>query len=123
MLNLTLWFWIQFVATVSRAFFNKEEKEKASEEASELLQILERELKHKYFGGENIGLVDIVGSFIAYWVPVIEQVMEVKIFVQEKCPKLWQWRHDFVSHPVIKEILPQKDKLIAALKARLESTN
>ncbi|PON90772.1 S-crystallin [Trema orientale] len=121
-------FWARFIddkvlPTLWKAYWVKEEQEKASEEASELLNFLEKEIKHKYFGGETIGLVDIAGNFIAHWVPTIQQVVGVEILTKEKYPKLSQWSHDFVTHGVVKEILLPQDKLIAFFKTLLESTN
>ena len=108
--------------TLWKAFWNKEERDKASKEAAELLKILEKELKHKYFRGETIGLVDIAGNFIAHWVPAFQQLVGIEILTQDNYPKLTQWSHDFVTHGVVKEILPPQDKLIAYFKPRVEST-
>ena len=78
-----------------------------------LLKILEKGLKDKkYFGGETIGFVDIAASLIAHWLPAFEQVVGTETFTQDKFPKLYQWRLDFESHGVLKEILPPTDKLI-----------
>ena len=45
----------------------EKEREKAVEEAFELLKILEEELKENmFFGRENIGMVDIVANIISF---------------------------------------------------------
>ena len=118
-----LWSWVQVSQNLWTAFWNKAEREKASEEAAEHLKILEKELKYKFFGGENVGLVDIAADFLAHWVPALQQVFGVEILTQDKYPKLTQWSHNFVTHDVVKQILPPQDKLIAFFKTRLESTN
>ena len=129
MLNLVLLFWIQYLPAMSKAFFSKKnqekkDQEKAWEETSKLLKILEKELKDKkYFGGETIGFVDIAASLIAHWVPAFEKVAGIETFTQDKFPRLYQWSLDFVSHAVVKEILPPMDKLIDFYTTYLETTN
>ena len=50
--------------TLRKAGLVKHEREKTTEEAIELLKILENELKDKkFFGGETIGFVDIACNF------------------------------------------------------------
>ncbi|KAK7850757.1 glutathione s-transferase u8 [Quercus suber] len=97
----------------------KEEREKAVEETSELLQFLENELKEqKYFGGETIGLVDIAANIIGYWLEIFEEAFGVELLRKEKFPKLCNWASEFVSVSAIKENLPPSDKLIAFLQNR-----
>lgn len=93
------------------------EQEKAKEEVCELLNILDNELKKKnkkFLGGETIGLADIAGTYVALWVGVLEEVMEVDLgMTEEKFPHLCRWREDFLNCQVIKESLPSRDKLVA----------
>ena len=45
-----------------------EQYDKDKAEAGEVLKFLEDELQgKKFFGGDSIGLVDIVANFIAFW--------------------------------------------------------
>ena len=97
---------------------NKEEREKGIQESIEALQFLENELKHKFFGGETIGLVDIAGGFIAYWLPAIEEAVGLNLLTAEIFPKLLKWSQEFTSHPVVKENLPPRDRLLGFFKAR-----
>ncbi|KAK7814057.1 glutathione s-transferase u8 [Quercus suber] len=102
----------------------EKEREKAKEEAFEKLQFLENELKEKrFFGGENIGLVDITGNIIGYWIGVFEEASGVKLLTREKFPKLCNWADEFVRVSAIKENLPPRDKLIATLRRRLGGAN
>ncbi|XP_062167720.1 probable glutathione S-transferase [Alnus glutinosa] len=79
-------FWAKFIddkclLPVFKAFYpgEEEEREKAAEETSELLKFLEEEQKKKrFFGGESIGMVDIVASFIAFWLRVLEEASGVE---------------------------------------------
>ncbi|XP_062095443.1 probable glutathione S-transferase [Humulus lupulus] len=123
-------FWTRFIddqigATAWKAFWEsqKEEQEKGFEKVSEYLGILEKELKGKYFGGENIGVVDIAGNIIAKWIPAIQEILGVELITKEKFPKLCKWSHDFSTHLLIKEVSPSKEELIAVFKPLLNITN
>ena len=87
------------------------------EEASELLQFLENELKEqRYFGGETIGLLHIAANIIRYWVGIFEESSGVELLTKEKFPKLCNWANEFVGVSAIKENLPPRDKLITFLR-------
>ena len=102
----------------------EKEHEKAIEEASELLKFVEEELKEKrFFGGESIGMVDIVANIIAFWQGIFEEVSGVELLTKEKFPKLTNWSHEFMSNSVVKECLPPKDKLLAYLRKRFGRAN
>ncbi|XP_062167769.1 glutathione S-transferase U8-like [Alnus glutinosa] len=123
-------FWAKFIddkclQPVFKACWGEEkDREKAAEEATELLKFLEEELKEKrFFGGESIGMVDIVASIIAFWLGVFEEASGVKLLTTEKFPKLCNWAHEFVSNGVIKENLPPRDKLIAYFRNRFGGAN
>ena len=97
------------------------EKEQSVEEAIEALQFLENELKSKFFGGETLGLVDIAADFVAFWMPIIEEVVGLQILTGDRFPKLYEWSQKFVNHPAVKESLPPRDVLFAFFKARFAS--
>ncbi|CAK8574953.1 unnamed protein product [Lathyrus sativus] len=91
---------------------------KAVEEASEALKLLEDEIKEKrFFGGETLGLVDIAASFIGYWVDILQEIAGLKLLTIEKFPKVFKWSQEFINHPVIKEGLPPRDELFAFFNA------
>ena len=108
---------------ISKAAFtaDKEERDKGTEESLESLQILENELKHKFFGGETIDIVDIAAGFIAFWLPAIEEAVGLKLLTNEKFPKLYKWGEDYTNHPIVKKNLPQRDRLVGFFKARYAS--
>lgn len=95
---------------------DEKERENAIEEMEVALQILENELKGKFFGGDEIGIVDITAAFIA-----LQELMGLKLFTSEKFPKLFNWSQNFNNHPIVKEKLPPKETYLAFYKARLES--
>ncbi|KAJ0027519.1 hypothetical protein Pint_35295 [Pistacia integerrima] len=88
------------------------------EEACGHLKTLENELKNRFFGGEKIGVVDIVANFIGFWLGCIQEASGVAILTEEKFPKLHKWSGEFVSCDVVKENLPPRYKLIACLRSR-----
>ncbi|KAK4480987.1 hypothetical protein RD792_011855, partial [Penstemon davidsonii] len=95
-----------------------EEGEKAKEEAAELLKFLEEEIKgKKFFGGDNIGLVDISASFIGYWFGILQEIAGLELLTKEKYPNLCKWIDGFINHSFIKDNLPPKDKISEVYKA------
>ncbi|KAM6550806.1 hypothetical protein CsatB_000614 [Cannabis sativa] len=113
----------QIVTTIIKVVKVKEDQKNALEEVSEYLEILEKELKNKYFGGESIGMVDLAGNIIALWIPILEELMGVEILTEAKFPKLCKWSHDFGTHPVVKEVSPSKEELVAIFKPRWSPIN
>lgn len=100
---------------------DEKEREKGVEESSEALQFLENELKDKFFGGKEFGIVDIAAVFIAFWLPIIQEITGLQLLTTEKFPKLYKWSQDFTNHPIVKEGLPPREILLGFLKARYES--
>ncbi|KAI9100805.1 hypothetical protein K1719_024167 [Acacia pycnantha] len=122
-------FWAKFiddkvVPATSKAAWNpnEREREKGVEESLEALKILEKELKGRFFNGDSVGLVDIAGLYLAYWLPIVEEAGGLHYwFNGEKFPKLEKWSHEIVNHPTIKLALPPKDHLLAYAKAQFQS--
>jgi len=120
-------FWSKFIddkivgASFKSVFtIDENEREKHIEEATEALHILENELKGKFFGGEEINFVDIAAVFIAFWIPLVHEITDLKLFTDEKFPKLYNWSQEFLNHPVVNESLPPREPLFAFFKARYE---
>ncbi|EEF40788.1 probable glutathione S-transferase [Ricinus communis] len=102
----------------------EERKQKEVEKAMAALTVLEGQLKAKgktFFGGDRIGYVDIVLGWIPRWVGAVEEIASVKIHDPEKFPLIDKWMLNFVQIPVIKETLPQHDKLVKFL-GKIRST-
>ncbi|XP_057436919.1 probable glutathione S-transferase [Lotus japonicus] len=121
-------FWSKFIDdkvidTTWKAVFILEEaeREKIIEELSEALQYLENELKEKFFGGEEFEFVDIAAVFIAFYIPLFQEVAGLHLLTAENFPKLYNWSQDFLNHPVVKESMPPRDPLLAIFKGRYES--
>lgn len=87
----------------------------------EALEKLEKELKlkgKKFFGGETVGLVDLVAGFISYQIPVYEEVGSLKILDSSKFPAISEWIKNFLNYPLINEGLPRKDHMFAYYSRR-----
>ncbi len=119
-------FWAKFVddkliPAGRKAFWGKgEEKEAAIEESRELFKTFENELNgKKFFGGDNIGLVDIVAIFMAFWLGVIQEATGMELVTKEKFPKLCEWIDDIVNCSTVNEFLPSRDHLLDVFRARL----
>jgi glutathione S-transferase len=106
-------------AVFKACWSEEKEHEKAVEEAFELLKFLEEELKEKmFFGGESIGMVDIVANVIGFWIGAFEEGLGVELLTRDKFPKLCKRADEYVSSSNIRENLPPKDKLVLFLRDR-----
>nr|AFK40836.1 unknown [Lotus japonicus] len=122
-------FWSKFiddkvVTAAWKSVFTADEKEREKniQESFEALQFLENELKDKkFFGGEEFGFVDITAVFIAFWIPMIQEIAGLQLFTAEKFPKLYKWSQEFLNHPVVKECLPPRDPVFAFFKGLYQS--
>jgi len=88
------------------------------EQSKENLIILERQLKgKKFFGGNAIGLADVAGSYIAFWTGVIQKVNGVALINEENHPNLLKWSEEYLTSDIVKESLPDREKLTASYQA------
>ncbi|KAK8585619.1 hypothetical protein V6N13_050594 [Hibiscus sabdariffa] len=121
-------FWIKFAddksPSISKLYRSDgEEQQQAAKECSEMLEAMEEQgliEGKKFFGGDEINMVDIAFCSVAHWLGVIEEFAGLKILEPHRFPKLSSWIQNFKSVPVIKENLPHRDKMIALLKRRRE---
>ncbi|PIA40145.1 hypothetical protein AQUCO_02500094v1 [Aquilegia coerulea] len=121
-------FWVKFlddkVPTIG-AFFaaTGEQYEKAIKDALEVLTTTEEQSGiggKKFFGGDKIGLVDLVYGAIAHWLGAMEEIVGVTLMEPHKFPRLHEWKMNFKEVPVIKEDLPDYAVMIPVLKQRRE---
>ncbi|XP_031252913.1 probable glutathione S-transferase [Pistacia vera] len=121
-------FWAKFAeekllyASWTAMWSKGETQEKAVKESIEALEKIEGEFKEKkHFEEESIGYLDLAVGWIAYWLPVWQEVGSVQIFNQEKFPAITAWMAKFLSHPVIKDNLPPKDKMHVYVEGRRDA--
>ncbi|KAK8488498.1 hypothetical protein V6N11_045061 [Hibiscus sabdariffa] len=92
-------------------------KRAAIAELEETVGMLERALrklskgKH-FFGGDNIGYLDIAFGPFFLWIEVVDKFNEAKLLSEAKTPCLLRWAHkSFFSHAAVKDLLPDPEKL------------
>jgi glutathione S-transferase len=95
--------------------------EKVLKETREVIEKLEEEIKgKKFFGGGNIGYLDLALGWITCWLPVWEEIGSLQVLDPLKCPNISSWKTNFLSHPVIKDNLPPRDEMIAYCHRRIQ---
>ncbi|OIV96578.1 hypothetical protein TanjilG_28435 [Lupinus angustifolius] len=94
------------------------EQKKAAEEARENLKTLESGFEGKrYFGGEKIGFTDVATGWLGCWVRLVEEIVGINLIDTKSMAKLNAWFDDFLEHPIIKECMPPREKLLEHNKA------
>ncbi|OAY70327.1 Glutathione S-transferase U18 [Ananas comosus] len=117
------WFPVTRDITKAEIIEAKTEKDKAEpvEQSFAGLTLLEeayeKSFKEKpFFGGDSVGYLDIVlGSFLG-WVKAIEKILDMKLIDRTKFPLLAEWAERFCSVAIVKELIPEVDKLVEFLK-------
>ncbi|GMN50395.1 hypothetical protein TIFTF001_019556 [Ficus carica] len=108
------------------AFFlavGEEEMEKAAKDVREALKILEEQAlngENNFFGGDEIGLVDLAVGVIATTFGVIEEGIGVKVLEEQEFPRIHNWIKNFKQHPTIKNNLPDPHEMLLYYKQKRE---
>ncbi|KAI9101571.1 hypothetical protein K1719_023815 [Acacia pycnantha] len=90
-----------------------EGKGEAIESALESLALLDEQIEGKtYFGGEEIGYLDIVAGGIPYWLNVLEQVGDMELLTPQRFPHLHQWSLNLMQTSPVKDCLPPRDSVV-----------
>lgn len=115
-------FWIHFGETMEpffRTFLlsSGEEQEKVTKELTEMLKILEEKAlgDKRFFGGDEINMVDIAFGFMSYWLKNAEKVVGIKLVDPKSFPRFHEWAQNFINLPVIQGNIPDDDKMLAYL--------
>ncbi|XVE84935.1 hypothetical protein DITRI_Ditri17bG0051700 [Diplodiscus trichospermus] len=58
-----------------------------------------------FFGGDNIGYLDIAIDSLLVWIQVVEKFSEKKLLNEAKTPCLLEWAYRFSSHAAVKDVL------------------
>ena len=124
LLNYLFFFYVHRTQVVPRlweAFIAQgEEKEKAIELALESLSFLEKQIEGKsFFGGDEIGYLDLVAGWIAYWLNPMEKVGNMKLLDSDRFPSLYKWSHNFIETTPIRECLPTLESVFNYYNRRL----
>nr|DAD20138.1 TPA_asm: hypothetical protein HUJ06_021601 [Nelumbo nucifera] len=116
-------FWAKFAedkgSCIWAMFRSSGEKvEKAKKESLEMLRTIEEHGlgEKKFFGGDTIGFADLAFGGIAHWLGVMEDVVGVKLLEAQSFPRLYEWTQNFKEVPVIKDNLPDPEKMLVFFK-------
>ncbi|KAM1499778.1 hypothetical protein EV1_022298 [Malus domestica] len=95
-----------------------EDGQKTIESVLETLKILEEQGlgDKKFFGGDGTNLVDIMHGWLALWFEAIEEMVGVKLLEPSTLPRLHAWVQNFKQVPVIRDNLPDYQKLVAHMR-------
>lgn len=114
---------LQLGPAVGAVFASSGEAQKAAvEQVHDNFRLIESELRdgafkgRRFFGGDRIGLLDIVLGCGSYWLAVFEEVAEVTLLDPEPFPLFHSWLKDFEGQEEVKEIIPAFDRLLEYAK-------
>ncbi|KAI4328353.1 hypothetical protein L6164_020712 [Bauhinia variegata] len=117
-------FWVAYIddklfpSMRSALATDEEAKKPLFEQIEEVLLKMEEVLLNKpFFGGDQIGLIDIVLGSLLLWLEVLENINERKLLFEEKTPALVKWAERFLADPAVVVVMPETDKLIEYAKA------
>ncbi|KAK8635396.1 hypothetical protein V6N13_004134 [Hibiscus sabdariffa] len=63
-----------------------------------------------FFGGDNIGFLDIVLGPISVLIGLSERFTGVELLTEAETPSLLRWTHDLSSYAAVKGLLPEPEK-------------
>ncbi|MCD7469616.1 hypothetical protein HAX54_008758 [Datura stramonium] len=119
-------FWVNYFEQKSVSLWmiyrtKREEQERAVKESLEMLKSIEEhafknQKNNIFFNGGKIGIVDITFGWICQWLKIIEDVGGVKLLQENSFPNLQDWMKKFKEVPLIKESLPNHQKLFLPFK-------
>nr|AHA46512.1 tau class glutathione S-transferase [Larix kaempferi] len=71
-----------------------------------------------YFGGDEIGLLDIALGGMSVFIRGLEKATDTVLICQEKMPLLSAWMDRFCKSDGVKEVMPHLDKQVEFILAR-----
>lgn len=75
-----------------------------------------------YFGGDNIGYLDVVLGSLLGWLRVREVTQGVSFLDKSKAPQLAAWADRFTSNPAVVDVLPKTEKLVDFINSFTRAT-
>ncbi|XP_060169193.1 glutathione transferase GST 23-like [Lycium barbarum] len=99
-------------------YYTGEKQAKGVETMKEALGILESELTgKKFFGGDEIGYVDIVVGWSTYWLQFVEVAAKYKAMDSTNYPQMDRWMKNFWEVPLIKDNITPYDGMLSIYQA------
>jgi glutathione S-transferase len=97
-----------------------EAQEASAREAKANLTLIEGQLPEgkRFFGGDAIGYLDIALGGTAHWMQMFEEIAGVPLLTEEEHPALCRWAREYTADEVVRQCLPDRDRLLAALTPR-----
>ena len=95
-----------------------EDQEAAVRQVHENLALIEAELRdgafrgRRFFGGDEVGLLDVVLGCGSYWLAVFEEVTGVRLVDADAFPLFHAWLRDFEAMEEVRETIPAVDRLL-----------
>jgi len=95
-----------------------EDQEAAVRQVHENLALIEAELRdgafrgRRFFGGDEVGLLDVVLGCGSYWLAVFEEVTGVRLVDADAFPLFHAWLRDFEALEEVRETIPAVDRLL-----------
>jgi len=95
-----------------------EDQEAAVRQVHENLALIEAELRdgafrgRRFFGGDEVGLLDVVLGCGSYWLAVFEEVTGVRLVDADAFPLFHAWLRDFEALDEVRETIPAVDRLL-----------
>ncbi|GJM88590.1 hypothetical protein PR202_ga04668 [Eleusine coracana subsp. coracana] len=95
-----------------------EEQEAAVRQVHENLALLEAELRdgafrgRRFFGGDEVGFLDVVLGCGSYWLAVFEEVTGARLVDADAFPLFHAWLRDFEALDDVRETIPAVDRLL-----------
>ncbi|KAM3404086.1 hypothetical protein ACQJBY_007277 [Aegilops geniculata] len=95
-----------------------EEQDAAVRQVHENLALIEAELREgafkgrRFFGGDEVGFLDVVLGCGSYWLAVFEEVTGVQLVDAEAFPLFHAWLRDFEAQDEVRETIPSIHRLL-----------
>ncbi|KAJ4780265.1 Glutathione S-transferase [Rhynchospora pubera] len=88
-------------------------------QAKESLAILQGRLEgKKFFGGDSIGLIDIMACSLALWFGVMQEVVGLNLLNEDDYPELCRWGEEYRNAEAVKECLPERELIVGFFAPR-----
>ncbi|KAI4977699.1 hypothetical protein ZWY2020_014253 [Hordeum vulgare] len=66
----------------------------------------------RFFGGDEVGFLDVVLGCGSYWLAIFEEVTGVQLVDTEAFPFFHSWLRDFEAQGKVRETIPSMDRLL-----------
>ncbi|TVU35452.1 hypothetical protein EJB05_17342 [Eragrostis curvula] len=98
-----------------------EQRAEAFKNAVPLVETLERAFREcskgkAFFGGDDVGLVDVAPGSHLVWIGVVDEVVGARLLDKARFPGLAAWAERFLAVDAVKEVMPDAGKVMEQYK-------